>query len=296
MNTWMAIFLLQIAAFWPVWQWYAKRLWAGNADDQWCLLATVTAIVLLLAERNTIGAVEKHEHRKGLPGGTSETVNLFLPMLLMLLYAFTFHWLPPLLRAVIAVVAVGVTMSQMVLRRFLPLPITGLLFLALPTIPLLQFYLGFPLRVVVGALTAPLLQFSGLAVVQDGTALNWNGQLIAIDAPCSGIRMLWAALFLLCIVTWFYRLNVRKALLAAVLSFVMIVIGNILRAAALFYLEARLVQLPINPDIAHESIGIVTFVFVALGIVAVAAWLQRFHFRPSNTVCETSSHSFLPVS
>jgi exosortase/archaeosortase family protein len=163
------------------------------------------------------------------------------------------------------------------LRKSLPPAIAGLLLLALPTIPLLQFYLGYPLRVLVGAVTAPLLQFAGLSVIREGTGLQWNGQLIAIDAPCSGIRMLWAGLFLLCAGAWFYRLSARKTIVAALLALVVIVGGNMLRASALFYLEAEILPLPsfIHPNVAHNGVGIVTFVITAIGIVASAQWLQR---------------------
>ncbi len=285
MNQVVMLLLLQIAAFWPVWMWYAKRMAAGNPDDQWCLLAAVTAIALMLMERRAVRR----------PDAIAARVWL-LPTGLMLLYAATFHWLPPMLRAVIAVVAIGVTASHLLLRKPLPSAIAGMLLLALPMIPLLQFYLGYPLRVVVGAVTAPLLQLSGLPVIRVGTGLDWNGQLISIDAPCSGIRMLWAGLFLLFAVAWFYRLTASKTLLAALISLVMIVTGNILRASALFYLEAGIVQWPIRANLAHDGVGIVTFIFTSIGIVVGVHWLQRFQFTKSIRLCDTPPLSSSPVS
>jgi exosortase/archaeosortase family protein len=284
MNRRIALLLLQLAAFWPVWQWYAKRFAAGNPDDQWCLLAGIMAIAFLLLER------------KASASGRASSASWLLPTGLMLLYAATFHWLPPLLRAVLAVTAVGVTMSQCLSGRALRPAIGGLFVLALPVIPLLQFYLGYPLRVVVGSITAPLLQIAGLAVVREGTSLNWNGQLISIDAPCSGIKMLWAGMFLCCAVAWVYRLSAGKTLLAGLISLVVIVVGNILRASSLFYLEAGIVPLPINPNFAHDGVGIVTFIFTAIGIVASSRWLQNLQFSKLNPLCETSPRSFSPVS
>lgn len=276
--------LLQLAACWPVWQWYAKRLAAGNADDQWCLLAVATALVLPWLRPQPA------------PNETARPHLWILPTASLLLYAAAFHWLPPLLRAVLAMLALGVTMSHCFWGRALPPAIAGLLMLALPVIPLLQFYLGYPLRVLVGAVTAPFLQLAGLAVVREGTCLNWNGQLIAIDAPCSGIRMLWAGMFLCCVVAWLYQLRFGQTVLTALLSLVVIVAGNILRASALFYLEAGLVTLPVKISFAHEGIGIVAFVFTALGIVAGIRWLQQRRFFQRRSVCELASRSFLPVS
>lgn len=284
-NAWVLL-LVQLAAFWPVWKWYAKRFAAGNADDQWCLLAAVTAIVFLLIERKTLATRDMKVDS-----------TWFISTLFMVAYAATFHSLPPMLRAVIAVIAIGFTLSQCLVRKPLQPAIAGLFLLALPLIPLLQFYLGYPLRVVVGAVTAPLLQLSGLAVVREGTCLNWNGQLISIDAPCSGIKMLWAGLFLLFTVACFYRLTAIKTMWASLIAMVIIVAGNILRASALFYLEAGILKLPtaINPTLAHEAVGLVTFLFTAIGIVGSVRWLQPSLFTQSVPLCDTPQLSSSPV-
>lgn len=359
MKQTIALLLLQFAAFWPVWQWYAKRFAAGNPDDQWCLLAAITAVIFLWNEReisssnifidNPSALLPDVRQVSELPGrflsfglclpfqlqkwaqpktqrvssdqaepdrtsggaavssihklftATSSRKHAlqrswFFPALLMLFYAVTFHWLPPLLRAMIAMTAIGVTISQCLCGRALRPAIAGLFAISLPVIPLLQFYLGYPLRVIVGSVTAPLLQLSGLAVVREGTSLNWNGQLISIDAPCSGIKMLWAGFFLCCAVAWFYRLSTSKTLLAGLISLVVIVVGNILRASSLFYLEAGIIHLPINTNLAHDGVGIVTFVFTAIGIAASAHWLQQLPPTKAIPLCETSPRSLSPVS
>ncbi len=287
MNNGLVLLLLQLAAFWPVWAWYAKRFAAGNGDDQWCLLAGLTAIVFLLRERKTL-----------VSRGLEQPCIWFLPTLLMSAYAATFHLLPPILRAVIAVIAIAFTLSQCLVRKPLQPAIVGLFLLALPIIPLLQFYLGYPLRVVVGAVTAPLLQLSGLAVVREGTCLNWNGQLISIDAPCSGIKMLWAGMFLLFAVASFYHLTTLKTLWAALFAAVVIVAGNILRASALFYLEAGVLNLPatINPNLAHAGVGLVTFLFTAIGIVGSVRWLQQHKFTQPIPLCDPLPLLSSPVS
>ncbi|WP_034923523.1 archaeosortase/exosortase family protein, partial [Candidatus Accumulibacter vicinus] len=61
----------------------------------------------------------------------------------------------------------------------------------------LQFYGGYPLRVLAGSLAVALLQLNGLAVERAGAVLLWDGRQIAIDAPCSGLRMLWAGAYLM---------------------------------------------------------------------------------------------------
>jgi hypothetical protein len=53
-----------------------------------------------------------------------------------------------------------------------------------------------PLRVIVGVATAFLLQMQGLDVWREGVCLHFGEKLIWIDAPCSGIKMLWFGFFL----------------------------------------------------------------------------------------------------
>jgi hypothetical protein len=72
----------------------------------------------------------------------------------------------------------------------------SLLLLSLPSVASLEFFLGYPLRVLVGEATAFLLQMQGLDVWREGVCLHFGEKLIWIDAPCSGIKMLWFGLFL----------------------------------------------------------------------------------------------------
>jgi exosortase/archaeosortase family protein len=261
LNNLPVLIALQLLACWPVWVWYVRRLTNG-ADEQWGLLAAAMAITFLLTQQRV------NEARP--PGW-------LIPSLLMLLYAASFHLLPPIFRAALAVTAIGYTLSSHCLGRSFHPATWGLWLLSLPVIPSLQFYLGYPLRVIIGAMAAPILQLSGLAVVREGTCLNWSGQLIAIDAPCSGVRMLWVGLYLVFTLACFQRLSALKTLLALLTALPVLIIGNVLRATALFYLEAGLVKLPalVSGDTVHSGIGVVMFVLIAVMIVWQTSWIQR---------------------
>jgi hypothetical protein len=189
----LLIIAAQIIAFWPVWRWYAARV-GGSTDEAWGLLPAFACVAYFIWRGKT---------------AESDTVKLELlfPVLLVLTYAASYQFLPPLLRAVVAVTAVGCTASLLRFgRRFHP-GILGLLYLSLPLIPSLQFYGGYPLRAFVAMAAAPLLRLGGFAVVQEGTCLNWAGRLIWVDAPCSGIRMLWVGMFVACAA----RLSIRTS-------------------------------------------------------------------------------------
>jgi exosortase/archaeosortase family protein len=245
----------QLVAFWPVWRWYAVRVF-DSTDQSWGLLALATALFVVFARRVSTQASEH---------------SLALPTFLMLLYAVTYPSFPPLARAGLAFTAIGVTLSLLHFGKPFHAGVLGLLCLSLPLIPSLQFFGGYPLRVLVATLTAPILRVAGFAVVQQGTCLNWSGQLIWIDAPCSGIRMLWVGLYLAFTLICIYELPWVKSLALLTVALFVIFTGNIFRALALFYIESGLLQ---APPWAHDYAGLVAFAMVVGGIVAAVYFIR----------------------
>lgn len=248
---------MQLAAFWPVWHWYAVRA-LDASDDAWGPAALVTA--LLFAWHN------KSEDKVKI--GTA----LLLPALLILIYALSYSFLSPLPRAIIAITSLAMTISVLRWGKSLHLGFCGLLLLSLPLLASLQFYLGFPLRVLTAQLAAPLLQLGSFTVAREGTCLSWNGKLILIDAPCSGVKMLWTGLYLVCALACYYRLDARRTVVATVLALALIIVGNTFRAVGLFYIEAGVLTLPAW---AHEGLGVAIFLLTAAGIARVMNWLNR---------------------
>jgi exosortase/archaeosortase family protein len=247
---------IQALAFWEVWTWYVSRA-VYSWDQPWGLLAFVAAFVFLFASRKPLPRDER---------------SLLLPSLLIIAYVATYFVLPPLFRALIAFTALASTLSSLRFGKSFHPGLFGLFYLSLPALPTLQFFGGYPLRVVVAELTAPILRIGGFAVVPEGTCLNWAGQLIWIDAPCSGIKMLWVGMFLTFVLLCLYELPVLKAALLVVLAFVVIVGANVFRAVALFYLEAGVLHLP---SWGHNYAGVIAFVLEAAGIVAILFLLRR---------------------
>ena len=242
-------------AFWPVWRWFFMRA-MDTSSDAWELLSFATAAVFLSLTRT-------EAQRTVMSAG--------LTILLLLIYAAMYQFFPPLLRACVAVAAVAAACSALWFGKRMDLPLLGLLLLSLPVIASLNFYLGYPLRVVVGTATQALLQMNGFAVVREGTLLNWNGQLVSIDAPCSGIKMLWAGLYLSFTLAAFFRLDSRRTILLGVLAIAGVLLANILRATALFFVEAHVVLLARE---WHTGIGVIVFLFAALAVAGAAHRLK----------------------
>ncbi|MDD3481772.1 archaeosortase/exosortase family protein [Azovibrio restrictus] len=254
------LLLALLAAFWPVLLWYLRGSFDGS-NDPWGLLA-------LLAAALALGREPARQPPPARP--------LLLPLLGLGLYATaSLAGLPLSLRAGLAALTLGALLSAWRLGRRLDLPLTGLLLLALPLAASLQFYLGYPLRVLAGHLTLLLLDLHGLPVQLEGATLLWNGQEIAIDAPCSGVRMLWSGLFLMAAAAAWHRFTPRQTLLALGLTLVAVVAANGLRAAALFYLESGLLQLP---PWVHDATGLA--VFLAAGAGILEAMLRIDKSRP----------------
>jgi exosortase/archaeosortase family protein len=247
---------LQVLAFCDVWHWYVSRA-LYSWDQPWGVLALIAAIVFLVASRKPWPQANR---------------SLLWPAILVLFYAATYLTFAPLARATVAFTTLAVTTSSLRFGKSFHAGLFGLFYLSLPTLPTLQFFGGYPLRIIVAELTAPILRMSGFAVIPEGTCLNWAGQMIWIDAPCSGIKMLWVGLFLTFVVLCLYELPLLKTLLLLPLVGVVIMAANVFRAVALFYLEAGVLTMP---SWAHEYAGVIAFVLEAAGIISIVLLLKR---------------------
>ncbi|MFL6657841.1 MAG: archaeosortase/exosortase family protein [Massilia sp.] len=244
------------AAVWPVWRWFVVNSVDGS-NDAAGLLAALCAIVMVWRS----------------PAATPITRPLLLPALLLTAYALAAaSAMAPAILALLAALALAALASSWRLGRRMDAALVGLCVLALPLAASLQFYGGYPLRIAAGRLAVALLRMNGLGVVREGAMLLWNGQQIAIDAPCSGVKMLWAGLFLACALAGSYRLNAGRTLAALGLATGVIVLANAVRAAALFYTEAGLIDMP---PFAHQGSGMVCFAGGAGAIFAGVRALRR---------------------
>lgn len=249
-----AMSAVQIIAFTPVWKYYVSRIGDGY-DEPWGFVSLITYVVILF--------VSKTKRRP-------ERISLVLPAILTLSYAATYPFVPNLVRAAIAVTAVGCTFSSLRLSSPMHTASWGLLLLSLPVMPSLQFYLGYPLRIVSGLFAAALLKLAGFSVILEGTGLRWGTELISIDVPCSGVRMLWTGLYVAFTSACLLRLGTRRTFAAVVASIAAVVLGNGIRAASLFQVEAGLFKMPAW---GHDAVGIVVFAGVAFSIIWSVHWI-----------------------
>ncbi len=232
-----------LAAGWPVLRWYASRLNDGS-DEPWGLAALAAA--LIFAPWRT--------WREPLP---VRRVGWLCGLLA--LYIVAFPWMPPLIRALWLVTALGLVAAD----RGFPAAWWSLLVLSLPVVATLQFYLGYPLRLLTTQLCVPLIALVGHTAHAAGTTLYWAGERVVIDAPCSGIRMLWTGLFFAaCLASW-HRLDARRAFTLLRMAGLVLFLANVVRASLLFFIETGLWTVPSG---SHEGAGLLCFA-LATGVI-----------------------------
>lgn len=262
--------LVQLLAFWPVLIWYARRTVDGS-DDAWGVIALIAAIAVLLRGAGTRDAPATND-----TSGRSRSagaITLFPAVVLTLVYAIARcavpGGLPPLLMATLAVLALSLTASAVVFDRVLHPALTGLLLLSLPIVASLQFYVGYPLRRVASELAAVTLSLTPLSPAEDpvlaiGVALRVAGRTIEVDAPCSGLRMLWVAGFLVLSIGCIRRITTWRLLVGGALALIIVVLANGQRAAALVLVEGMGAR---APKWAHAAVGLAAFLVVLIPVI-----------------------------
>lgn len=263
-------FILQILSFWSAWRWLGLRVWT-SPDERWSFFALLAAIFFAFiwtkadanAERQTISTSPVR----------FVSVGFLTSISLTFLYAVIFAFgAPPFPRAILATAALTFTLSSWRFGKTFHAGFWSLLLLALPSVASMQFFLGYPLRVLVGKAAVFLLRMQGLDVWREGVCLHFGEKLVWIDAPCSGVKMLWFGLFLAAFLACFHRLSNLKSAAVFASAFFVILLGNIFRAAALFYIEAEIVR---APPFMHEAVGVFSFAFTGVGIIFISESLRK---------------------
>jgi exosortase/archaeosortase family protein len=281
LNRLITIALLTVA-FWPVFVWYAARTF-DKSDQPWGLLALLTALIIIVVsvrEKNKIAETLSE------PQNAATNDNKFWAGITAVsIYMISYSVAPPLVQSILLVLAIWFLLISEIPGPSKP-GLLGLLLLSLPLIPSLNFFLGYPLRIVVAEGTRIMLNNLGLDAAREGVMLLVNGQLSAIDAPCSGVSMLWAETYVVMVLACKFRFNLQRTSLLTVASILAIVLGNILRASTLIVFDRiaaadsvhNLAQF--EPSI-HLGAGLLCFSAVCGTTIMLASFLaDRLSLQP----------------
>lgn len=249
---WLA---LQAVALWPHAQWAAARMADGSDDPLGIAALAVLGLVLLRHGRALRDAPR--------PGWFAASAALTFAATAAL------WWLPPLAAALLAALALSCGLAAWLPAGVPRLPLAGLALLALPVIASLQFYAGYPLRVLTAEASTWLLQAAGFAAERSGAAMTVDGRLVIVDAPCSGVQLAWFGYF--CALSLAAWRSMRDGVLLKRLPGValLVMLGNVVRNALLVALEARGAGVG---ELAHQGIGLVV---LAATCGAVLWWMAR---------------------
>ncbi|MFN4151291.1 MAG: archaeosortase/exosortase family protein, partial [Candidatus Sericytochromatia bacterium] len=222
----LVILLLQVILFKDVLIWIFNRL-NDNSDEISSITSLISLFIILF-----LGKLSKNSNLE------SEKFDLNIISYTFLLYFLISFFDIDILKGLIASFSLSITASFYINRKYFDLKIFGLLLLSLPILTSFQFFVGYPLRVLVTKLSAILLKLSGLNVLQEATCLTLDKNSVCVDAPCSGIQMLLTGFFLCFIFSFVKKLNNIQTILLLVTNILIVIFVNIFRATALFYTES----------------------------------------------------------
>jgi exosortase/archaeosortase family protein len=249
-GAWIA---LQALALWPSWRWAFARMTDGS-DDPLGIAAAGVLMLMLWLDRTVLRTSPRLNWLAAALAGTALTV-------------FATGLLPPLLIAMVAILSLTACIAA-----FLPshagserplAPIAGLLVLALPIISSLQFYAGFPLRLITAEASKAALKVAGYGAERAGSAMIVNGEVIIVDAPCSGVQMVWLAYFTACTVAVLCRLSSRAFFLRLPLVGLLVLAGNVARNCILIAIE---VDTDVWPAWSHDAVGLAVLAGVCASV------------------------------
>lgn len=253
-----AAVLLVALSFWPVWIWFIERF-NDKSDEPLGLLALLTFVAVYFSRTRPENLC------------SSNKISLKPVIALIAFYVLANNQLPALIKAAIAVTCLVLVLRATIGRGRMFAGDWFLIYLSLPLVASFNFYAGYPLRLLCAQISTVVLNVLGMRVSQEGTLLGFGGNLVQIDAPCSGIKMMWLALYLMALFLSHFKVGTGRALLLLATAVVAAVVANTARVILLFLIEMHIFEIPPgNDELVHQLIGLATFSLLAL-VVGFAA-------------------------
>ena len=241
-----ALAIVCVALF-PVWQWYFSRLSeSGTSIRSWLPLALLAHAAIAISRSRT-RAADRHQ--------------LQLVQAVAVLTAICMPVAPHLISGILGLTLTGMCAS-LLLFQTIRLPYVSLYPLGLPALASIQFFGGYPLRLVTAWMTWLPLRPVFPSLTLEGVNFRLGDLLISVDAPCSGIRMMWTGWLLVAVLAMVYRVRTKAFIMALFLSLPVMVLANSIRATGLVLIKVNHLDAPI----LHSTIGLCAF-FAGAGLL-----------------------------
>ena len=239
----ISVCFLVFASFWSTWYWFVERIF-DNSDEPIGILSACALLALVFIKK------KKSE------SSPYSAINIGAAAFFYLAYILSFTLVSKLASATLATLTLCFTINALIVP--LSLAETTLALLSLPVVASINFYLGFPLRVIVAKLASILLAFAGIMAQPHGALLTYNEKLVYVDAPCSGVKLLWFALFITAFLSSYLSASTKRTLIYLSIAFLLSIFANGLRVTSLFYLECDLIHVPyFSGDTLHQLSGLI---------------------------------------
>lgn len=271
--------LAVIFAFWPVWMWFYERT-TDRADEPLGMVALITVLLLTWNRSfklfNQSSSSDGTANISGAGRAENQQPSMVSVTALVIGYCLLLPIAPKAFLGLIAASALFVCLRRAKLVSGLSAGDCILIGLSVPIVAALNFYAGYPLRVVSCHIASLLLNLGGTGTHVAAGQIVSSNFVVAIDEPCSGIKMLWASLFLAATYASLHRLNLLRTSLLLALSVVLAVIANAIRISSLFYLEAGRIDVGTQlHGLIHAGLGLISFTAAALvGYVVVRLYFD----------------------
>jgi len=251
-------------AFWPVWLWYGERLIDGSDDPVGVLALLTLGFVIWWKRKFVLGEDAPSSFASSITRYTSAIVAG-----LLLVYCLIQAWAPPFILAMIALAVIGLCLARV--RNYQPTAGDwALLLLSLPVVASLNFYFGYPLRMLACWLASVMLNLGGLAVFTEGAAILSNNSVVGIDPPCGGVKLLWATMYVAATLSSMRRLGWLSTVKVMLLAVLVAVIANALRVSSLFYVESGMLEFSgFWHSFVHTGVGVAVFVLSAAAMFGI---------------------------
>lgn len=267
---WLSLLAL-IAGFWPVWSWYLERL-SDKSDEPLGIIALLAlAFLLFFRVKNT----PPHNTPSTLPSASSRYLKQFAWLIPAAVYIGTFTCAPKLLKAVLAISTLVLYVPWQFPALSLGFADLGLTLMSLPAVASINFYLGYPARLFSCWLAKNFLNILGTKTEQFGTALSVGSSIVEVDAPCSGLKMLWFAWCTALILCSLHRFSFLQTTIMLGWALLLSMLANAVRVTSLFFLETGQITLHMVPeDIIHQTIGALSFLAILSYLVLIVPYIE----------------------
>lgn len=241
-------------ALFSLWAWWLARI--GEPFDAGMVAWAALAVLVVDAWR-----------RNGWKAARPSTRAYALAAVGLAAYWMSRPFLPMSLCGVFGVVGgLPLVMPATQDQGELPAPLAGLAVAGLPTLFILDLFLGVPLRAASTVVATALLRLTGLDVVRNGMEIVVGGVPVWVDAPCAGVKMLGTGIVLALVLAQVWRLRMVRTTCLCALAVVATCLANAARVAVLtvFAVLGRALG-----GGAHETVGCIALLTALLFVACM---------------------------